>query len=521
LTFFDFCITFYLTLFKSAADGVMIMKFSNLKIRSKFIFLFSIVIIITIAGSLWQLNNLKSIGRSAESVYKVRLLSMNYLLQADRDAYQSSIAISQIFNAIEMSGAGAKEIAGYIDAVDENYTQVGERFNKFKKLHLDNGGTKVDEFLQFSDNYTPMGVYTEKIKSMLKRGRTDEAFRLYSGKYQEVFGQTRDAMDKLTEITEKIAEAEYNGINEYNNRSIAISISIVFATMLVLLSAGIISTISFTSPIRMMLDFSERIRNRDVTARLVTERKDEFGTLMASMNNAIESVDSTLGTILDSSEALFMAVNQITEGNSNLARRTSEQSLALEQIALTVKENAREAGRLSRNDEYDEPKSEDDVRDLPDGVNVAYMASRSINEINHSSKKIVDIISVINEQAFQTNLLALNASIEAARAGEHGRGFAVVAGEVGKLAKRSGSAAKDIELLIKDSVSATTDFISEVAGASEKQISGIGQINSALFELDEMTQQNASLVEEVSGLSSEVFDRAREMKETVNLFRIS
>ena len=176
---------------------------------------------------------------------------------------------------------------------------------------------------------------------------------------------------------------------------------------------------------------------------------------------------------------------------------------------------------------------------------IARTATESINEINVSSRKIVDIISVINEIAFQTNLLALNAAVEAARAGEQGRGFAVVAGEVRNLAQRSGSAAKEIEVLIKDSVNKvekgtalvlktgealnnisvsnkeTTGLIVEVAEATEEQMLGMTEVNKALSEMDKMTQQNAALVEEVSGLSEEVLASAREMKDAVSLFTIT
>ena len=180
-----------------------------------------------------------------------------------------------------------------------------------------------------------------------------------------------------------------------------------------------------------------------------------------------------------------------------------------------------------------------------EGSVIAHTATESINEINVSSKRIVDIISVINEIAFQTNLLALNAAVEAARAGEQGRGFAVVAGEVRNLAQRSGNASKEIEELIKDSVTKvekgtalviktgdalknislsnreSANLITEIATAGEEQMAGMDQINKAVTDLDRMTQQNAALVEEVSTLSEEVLTRAKEMKEAVNLFKIT
>jgi len=521
------------------------MKFKDLRIKTKFSLVFSLIIVITVAAALWQIRNIREIGNSAASVYKVRLLSMNYLLQADRDAYQSSIAVSQALNIALSGKASVQDLEKSIAAIDENYGQIGQRFDKFMKLHIDNGGVKVPEFQQFSDNYIPLGKYTDELKVMIKEGRTSEAYKLYNAQYNDVFGKARDAMDKLTQITETIAEEEYNGIVTNNRFSIISTIAVVVITIIILLITGIVSTISFTTPINLMLEFAGRIKERDVTARLNDSRQDEFGVLMNSMNLAIESIDNTLGTALEAADSVFMAVNQITEGNIDLSQRTSEQASALEEIASTIEESTAAVARTAENTKSAKILSEKGTQISEDGSVVAITATESINEINVSSKKIKDIISVINEIAFQTNLLALNAAVEAARAGDQGRGFAVVAGEVRNLAQRSGSAAKEIEVLIKDSVEKvekgtslviktgetlknisisnkeSAGLISEVAVATEEQMVGMDQINKAVMELDKMTQQNSALVEEVSSLSEELLTRAKDMKDSVNLFNVS
>ena len=184
---------------------------------------------------------------------------------------------------------------------------------------------------------------------MIIEGRTAEAYKLYTTEYNKVFSEARDAMDKLTQVTETVAENEYNDIVAFNRFSIILSISGVVLTIIILLIAGIVSTISFTSPINLMLEFAAKIKDRDVTARLHDGRKDEFGVLMESMNLAIESVDTTLSSILQVSDSVFMAVNQITEGNIDLSQRTSEQASALEEIASTIEEGAATVSRTADN----------------------------------------------------------------------------------------------------------------------------------------------------------------------------
>lgn len=520
------------------------MKFRDLRIKTKFTLVFSLIIIVTLAGTMWQIRNLRQIGESAASVYKIRLLSMNYLLQADRDAYQSAIAISQALNSY-MVGKSGVDTGSIITAIDENYAQIGQRFEKFRKLHVESGGPDLPEFKQFSDNYSPLGQYTSEIKELLMTGYNYDAYTLYSTSYNDVFAKTRDAMDKLTQVTETIAEDEYNRIVFNNRISILLSITVLLLTVVILVVTGIGSTVSFNAPIKQMLEFAGKIGNRDVTARLKSGRKDEFGKLMDSMNQAMEQVDAALASIVRVSDQVFSAVNEITAGNIDLSQRTSEQASALEEIAANMEQGTAAVNRSTDNARSARQLSEKGTAVSDEGAVIARTATESINEINVSSRKIVDIISVINEIAFQTNLLALNAAVEAARAGEQGRGFAVVAGEVRNLAQRSGSAAKEIEVLIKDSVNKvekgtalvlktgealnnisvsnkeTTGLIVEVAEATEEQMLGMTEVNKALSEMDKMTQQNASLVEEVSGLSEEVLASAREMKDAVSLFTIT
>jgi len=299
-----------------------------------------------------------------------------------------------------------------------------------------------------------------------------------------------------------------------------------------------------SGPARKSLEFAEKLAAGDFTVRIDLDQKDELGQLVNALNSAANDLERLISEILVASQNLSQAVDQISGGNQNLSQRTSEQASSLEEIASTIEEAAAAIRQNADNSDQANRLSGETMKMAEEGNRVVMEAVASINEINKSSKKIEEIISVINEIAFQTNLLALNAAVEAARAGEQGRGFAVVAGEVRNLAQRSGNAAKEIGALIKDSmdkIEMGTDLsnrsgdalreivgsmknvarlISEIAAASQEQKQGLDQINIAVSEMDSMTQQNAALVEETASASEEMAGQAREMQSMVERFKI-
>ncbi len=281
----------------------------------------------------------------------------------------------------------------------------------------------------------------------------------------------------------------------------------------------------------------------DLTKLMTGSYEGEFDQMKTSLNGAIQTLATALTTVREAAESVTAGAEQITKGNEDLSQRTSEQASSLEETSASMEEmtstvkqnadNAKQANQLAIT-----------ARDIADkGGSVTVRAVEAMGEINKSSKKIADIITVIDEIAFQTNLLALNAAVEAARAGEHGRGFAVVAAEVRNLAQRSATAAKEIKGLINESiqrvndgselvnqsgktleeivssVKRVTDIIAEISAASQEQASGIDQVNKAIMQMDETTQQNAALVEETTSASQSMKDQARELMTQVEVFK--
>ena len=288
-----------------------------------------------------------------------------------------------------------------------------------------------------------------------------------------------------------------------------------------------------------------KLANNDLTLEMTESYRGDLNNVKNSINSVVQNLNQTITTVREAVQAVSAGAEQITRGNEDLSQRTSEQASALEETSASMEEmtstvkqnadNAKQANQLAIA-----------ARDIADkGGSVTVRAVEAMGEINKSSKKIADIITVIDEIAFQTNLLALNAAVEAARAGEHGRGFAVVAAEVRNLAQRSATAAKEIKGLINESiqrvsdgselvnqsgktleeivssVKRVTDIIAEITAASQEQAQGIDQVNKAIMQMDETTQQNAALVEETTSASQSMKDQAKELMSQMEMFVVN
>ena len=283
----------------------------------------------------------------------------------------------------------------------------------------------------------------------------------------------------------------------------------------------------------------------DMTQRIPVTSHDELGKMSEALNTMFENVAQVVGEVRQAADQVATAAGEISQGNDDLSQRTSDQASSLEETSASMEEmtsivkqnadNSKQANQLAIA-----------AREVAEkGGKITADAVQAMDGINKSSKKIADIINVIDEIAFQTNLLALNAAVEAARAGEQGRGFAVVATEVRNLAQRSAGAAKEIKQLINESVQKVgdgselvnqsgktldeivgsvkrvTDIISEISAASQEQSSGIDQVNKAIMQMDQTTQQNAALVEQAASSAQSMQQQAASLQREVDFFKTS
>ena len=292
-------------------------------------------------------------------------------------------------------------------------------------------------------------------------------------------------------------------------------------------------------------DLVERINGGDLGVHIDAHGRDELSDVKRHLMTLVQAWRGIIGDTKDSAQNVLVAAGQIAQGNADLSQRTEEQASSLEQTAASMEEltsivqqnagNAAEASTLAT-----------------DAASIAVVGGKTVvrmrdtmSEIESDSRRIVDIIAVIDSIAFQTNILALNAAVEAARAGELGRGFAVVAGEVRTLAQRAANSAKEIRVLISQSadrvasgtalateaastiddvvnaVHRVTTVMDEISRASHEQSSGIAQVNQAVTQMDQVTQQNAALVEEAAAAAQALQEQAERMEQTVSVFRLA
>jgi len=357
--------------------------------------------------------------------------------------------------------------------------------------------------------------------------------------------QIGDALSGLFALTSEDTKKASQEMTARTNeaRSLVLSAAVVLLVLGVVFALFI--TRSITRPLNEAVGVAQKVAVGDLSASIEVKTSDETGMLLQALRNMNENLRKIVGEVRIGTDAIGTASRQIASGNADLSQRTEEQASSLEETASameeltsTVKqnaENAKQANQLAAGASSIAVK----------GGEVVGQVVNTMSSINESSKKIVDIIAVIDGIAFQTNILALNAAVEAARAGEQGRGFAVVATEVRTLAQRSAAAAKEIKQLISDSVhkvedgtrlvdeagktmdeivasvKRVTDIMAEITAASQEQSSGIEQVSQAVTQMDEVTQQNAALVEEAAAAAESMQEQAQNLVRAVAVFKLA
>ena len=386
--------------------------------------------------------------------------------------------------------------------------------------------------------------------------KRDEAFKFlenwdvgkaktfFNREMPELSGKITGAIDQLSAFQNQYTDQVFEQSFEANRMGMLI---LSIAALLALIVSPIFAwrvTRSVTHPLRRAVDLAESVARRDLSQHIQADGKDEVGQLLRALETMTQQLHDTVGEVRTGADSIASAASQISAGNLDLSSRTEQQASSLAQTAATMEEITATVRQNADNAQQANTLAAAAARTAGNGGALVAELVGTMGEINSKSQQVADIIGVIDSIAFQTNILALNAAVEAARAGEQGRGFAVVAAEVRALAQRSAGAAKEIKGLIDtsveaaakgneqaahagdtmqeivDSINRVTDIMGEISAANREQTTGIEEINSAITQMDDVTRQNASLVEESATAAASLREQAETLARLVGTFNL-
>ncbi|KIS42555.1 methyl-accepting chemotaxis protein [Kosakonia radicincitans] len=437
-------------------------------------------------------------------------------------------------------GSGAT-VSDLMQIASTSLKQAEASWNAYQALPRDPRQSE-EAAAEIKRNYDIYHNALAELIQLLGAGKINAFFDQPTQSYQDGFEKQYlnylQQNDHLYETAVSDSESSYDS-------AIWIIITVLIVVLLVIIGVWAGIKRALIGPLNHLIDNIRHIAGGDLVQRIDVHGSNEMGVLADSLRHMQSELVRTVSDVRNGANAIYSGASEISVGNNDLSSRTEQQAASLEETAASMEEltatvkqnadNARQASHLALSASETAQK----------GGKVVDNVVQTMRDIAASSQKIADIISVIDGIAFQTNILALNAAVEAARAGEQGRGFAVVAGEVRNLAQRSAQAAREIKSLIEDSVgrvelgstlvesagetmgeivnavTRVTDIMGEIASASDEQSRGIDQVGLAVSEMDRVTQQNASLVEESAAAAAALEEQASRLTQAVSVFRIS
>lgn len=509
----------------------------NLTIKFRLIFVIAFLCIVSVTVGALGLVQLGSTNASVKTLYEDRVVALGQL---------NTVLTLMQQNQLTLSNAANGKTDQYGKAVDDVSARI-EKITAVWKAYMATYLTPQEKIVaeRFAEH---RGKFVKDAlapaMAALKSGESERARAVVNGPVTELFRPAQATMDELIQLQLDISKAEFVVSQSRFEVSRITALSIIVLSVLVGAAIGYWLIAGISRSLAQALTLARSVAEGDLTHTVEIHSNDEIGQVLYALRTMNAKLVSIVRQVRTGTDTIATASSQIAAGNMDLSSRTEQQASSLEETASSMEELTSTVQQNAENARQANLMAMTASTVAGQGGEVVAQVVTTMEEIRASSKRIVDIISVIDGIAFQTNILALNAAVEAARAGEQGRGFAVVAAEVRTLAQRSGAAAKEIKELINasvqkvdagnvlvaqagktmgdvvQSVQQMTDVMAEIMAASQEQSTGIAQINQAVSQMDQVTQQNAALVEEAAAAAQSLHEQSATLAKEVSVFRL-